>query len=105
MEVTPEAASKLSPDQLANLQGMRMEMTFRENGELLLRGETAGRPYESENRWKLVTAQGAKVTIESTDAQGQSKPIDLLFEGQDAFRMPLQTEVANLGAMKFQRLR
>jgi hypothetical protein len=105
MEINPAAAKDLTPEKIANLQQMKLEMTFQENGTLQLRGETNGQPYTSQNRWKLISATGSKVTIESTDAGGQTKPIDLLFDNADAFHMPLQTEVADLGAMKFQRLR
>jgi hypothetical protein len=105
MVVNPAAAEKLPADKVAALQQMKMEMTFQDNGSLLLRGETNGQPYSSENRWKLISATNSKVTIESTDAGGNSKPIDLLFDNADAFHMPLQTEVADLGSMQFQRLR
>jgi hypothetical protein len=105
MQVSNAALEKLPAENIAQLKQMKMEMTIREDGTLRLAGETNGKPYTGENRWELVSASPNKVTIKSIDPDGQSKPIDLVFDGNDSFRMPLQTEVADLGAMQFQRVR
>jgi hypothetical protein len=100
-----EASKKLKAEQLEALTSMRMTMVFREDGTLKLAGETYGKPYESENRWDLVGAEGNKLVIKSIDASGKEKNIDLFFNDSESFDMPLSTEVANLGAMRFTRVR
>ena len=105
MQVNPAAMEKLPAENVEQLKQMRMEMTIRENGTLTMAGETNGKPYTGENRWELVSASASKVTIKSIDADGKTKPIDLLFDSADSFHMPLQTEVADLGAMQFNRIR
>jgi hypothetical protein len=100
-----EATKKLKTEQVAALKAMQMTMTFREDGTLKLAGENAGKPYESENRWDLVGVEGNKLTIKSLDPDGQAKNIDLFFNNSQSFDMPLSTEVAELGAMRFTRVR
>ena len=100
-----EAAKKLGEQRVAALREIRMEMTFRPDGTLQLAGETAGQPYTSENRWDLVGTDGNKLTIKSVDSQGQEKNVELFFLDSHSFEMPLSTEVADLGAMRFTRLR
>ena len=105
MQVNPAAATKLPPENLEHLKAMKMQMTFREDGTLQLAGETNGQPYSGVNRWEMLSSTATQVTINSIDSEGHGKPIDLMFEHADAFQMPLRTEVADLGAMKFQRVR
>jgi hypothetical protein len=106
MQVNEAAAGQtLPPEAVAKLKQMKMEMTFRNDGTLKLVGETNGQPYTSENRWQLVATTENKVSLKTVDSSGKEKPVDLLFNGSDTFEMPLQTEVANLGSMKFQRLK
>jgi len=100
-----EAAKKLQADQIAALKEIQMEMTFREDGSLTLAGETNGAPYTSQNRWDLVDVEGNKLTIKSIDSDGSEKNIDLFFNDSNSFDMPLSTEVAELGAMRFTRVR
>lgn len=96
---------------LASLQAMKMEMDFRQDGTLRLAGENHGKPYESQASWELVSEEGDKMTLRSIEttaasgAQPQEKTIDIRFEGDNSFTMPLQTEVADLGSLRFTRLR
>lgn len=105
MQVSPAAIEKLPAENVEQLKNMRMEMTIRQDGTMKLAGETAGKPYSAENRWELISSSPEKITIKSIDPEGQVKPIDLVFDNADSFHMPLQTEVADLGAMKFNRVR
>lgn len=116
MQVNEEAVrAAVGPDKveaaLTSLQAMQMQMDFRPDGLLLLAGENHGKPYESQASWELVSQEGERVTLRSVEqaaAPGvapQEKTIDIRFEGQDSFTMPLQTEVADLGSLRFTRVR
>lgn len=106
MLVNDEAvAGKLSAEQLAQLETMKMGMEFRSDGLLVLTGVHDGRPYTSRNQWKVVKQTGEEITIRSIEPSGAEKEIVLVFEGEDVFLLPVKTEVADLGAMRFERLR
>jgi hypothetical protein len=96
---------KLSADQRSALEAMQMGMEFRGDGVLVLTGIHDGRPYTSRNQWKLLRESGEEATILSTEPSGSEKEIVLVFEGEDVFLLPMKTEVAELGAMRFERLR
>ena len=106
MIVDDEAvAGKIPAEKLAALDAMQMGMEFGIDGSLVLTGVHNGQPYTSRNRWKLVGEQGEEATILSTEPSGAEKEIVLVFEGEDVFLLPMKTEVADLGAMRFERLR
>jgi hypothetical protein len=116
MHVNEEAVRAALPadkveSAITSLQAMRMEMDFRQDGTLFLAGENHGTPYESRASWELVSEDGDKITLRSVEktalpgAEPQEKTIDIRFEGEDSFTMPLQTEVAELGSLRFSRLR
>ncbi len=94
----------LTPEQVAQLKQMRMELDFHQDGKLVLKGENNGQPYVSEAQWELVGVQGDTVTIKSIEEGLEEKLIDIRFEGKNDFTMPLKTERADIGAMKFRRL-
>ena len=96
---------KLSDAQIAQLRQMRMELDFQSDGKLVLKGENNGQPYVSEAHWELVNVQGDSITIKSIEEGLEEKMIDIHFEGKNDFTMPLKTERADIGAMKFRRLR
>ncbi|HZL87280.1 MAG TPA: hypothetical protein VFB96_02800 [Pirellulaceae bacterium] len=98
-------AGKLTDQQLAELQALEMGMEFRSDGTLLLTGIVGDKPYTSRNQWELVRDGGKEITIKSIEPSGQEKEIVLVFEGDDVFLLPMKTEVAELGAMRFERLR
>lgn len=96
---------KISAQQRANLEAMQMGMEFRDDGSLVLTGVHNGQPYTSRNQWKLLRVSGEEALILSTEPSGAEKEIVLVFEGEDIFLLPMKTEVAELGAMRFERLR
>ena len=96
---------KLSDAQIAQLRQMRMELDFQADGKLTLKGENNGQPYVSQAQWELVNVQGDTITIKSIEEGLEEKMIDIRFDGKDDFTMPLKTERADIGAMKFRRLR
>lgn len=100
-----EVTGKLSAEQLAQLETMKMGMEFRSDGLLVLTGVHDGRPYTSRNQWEVVQQTGEEITIRSIEPSGAEKEIVLVFEGEDVFLLPVKTEVADLGAMRFERLR
>lgn len=97
---------KLGPAELAKLRSMKMQLEFQADGRLVLKGDdNNGKPYTSEARWETVSSDGNTLTIRSLEGGTEEKMIDIRFEGKDAFSMPLKTERADIGAMKFKRLR
>lgn len=106
MLVDDEAtAGKLDDQQRAELEAMQMGMEFLADGSLLLTGVHHDKPYTSRNRWELLRAAGDEITIKSVEPSGHEKEIVLVFEGEDVFLLPMKTEVAELGAMRFERVR
>ena len=106
MLVDDDAVSgKISDQQRAQLEAMQMGMEFRDDGVLVLTGVHNGQPYTSRNQWKLLKESGEEALILSTEPSGAEKEIVLVFEGEDVFLLPMKTEVAELGAMRFERLR
>lgn len=106
MVLDADAEKQLRPAQVAKLKSMTMGMDFQADGKLILAGlNDKGQPYESEAAWEVVDAKDDQITIKTIEASGKSTDAVLMFESDDSFLMPLQTEVANLGAMRFERLR
>ena len=101
-----DAQKQLPAAQVAKLQSMKMGMEFLPDGKLILAGiKDDGKPYESQAAWRIVKADEESITIKSIEANGKETDAVLMLESDDSFLMPLKTEVANLGAMRFERLR
>jgi hypothetical protein len=94
----------LKEDEVAKLKQMKMELAFHADGRLTVKGSDGNKPYTSEAKWELVGVDGNTVTIKSTEGSDE-KVIDIRFDDKDSFTTPLKTERADLGAMKFRRLR
>jgi hypothetical protein len=111
MIVYEETQTKLPQDKIAELQQMQMDFEFRTDGIMALSGVNSGKAFTSEGRWATVTQDGDLLTIKSTEKTGQEKDINIEFDGKDTFYIPLSgqpapnAEVAELGAMRFTRLR
>ena len=97
---------RLPPEKIAELTQMQMDFEFRPDGTMALSGMNEGKAYTTEGRWSMVKQEGNLLTIQSTE-QGQqaAKDINIEFDGSDTFYIPLETEVAELGAMRFTRMR
>ena len=100
-----DAKRKLTPAQVAELQAMTMGMEFQPEGKLVLVGLEDGQPKESLGAWQVLDARDDQITIKTIEENGKITEAVLMLESDDAFLMPLKTEVANLGAMRFERLR
>lgn len=105
MVIDEEGVKGLPADKIEALKAMEMGITFSPQGEMILSGYNNGEPYESRGAWQLVKAEGEQLTLRSIEGDGSQKDIVLMFDGNDRFLMPLKTEVANLGAMQFERMR
>ena len=106
MVLDQDAEKQLRPAQVAKLKSMTMGMEFQPEGKLILAGlKDDGQPYESVAAWEVVEARDDQITIKTIEASGKATDAVLMFESDDSFLMPLKTEVANLGAMRFERLR
>lgn len=114
MIVYEEAYKDVFPtDALAELTQMQMDFEFRPDGTMASSGVHQGRAYTTEGRWTLVKQEGDLLTIQSVEQSGRAKDINIEFEGRDTFYVPLhaappgrpEAEVAELGAMRFTRLR
>lgn len=105
MIIDKEGTKDLLPENIKALEEMEMGITFTPQGEMILSGLNNGQPYESHGAWQLVKEEGENLTLRSIESDGKQKDIVLMFDGNDRFLMPLKTEVANLGAMQFERMR
>jgi hypothetical protein len=97
--------NSLSPAHIAELEKMQMGIEFTKDGQMILSGKNGNVPYLSRGQWKLLGQEGDVLTIKSIESDGTQKDVVIIFDGNDKFSMPLKTEVANIGAMEFQRLR
>ena len=96
---------KLPPEKIAELSAMQMDFEFRNDGTMALSGDHNGQAYTTQGAWQMVKQEGDLLTIKSIEAGGGAKDINIEFDGSDTFFVPLETEVAELGAMRFTRLR
>jgi len=96
---------KLTPEQISQLSQQQMGLEFAADGTMVTSAEVNGQASSANGRWEVVTQEGDLLTIKSTEPSGKAKDVNIEFEGADTFYIPLQTEVAELGAMKFTRLR
>lgn len=96
---------KLPPEKIAELAQMQMDFEFRSDGTMALSGENQGQAYTTQGQWQMIKQEGDLLTIKSVEQGGGEKDINIEFDGSDTFFIPLQTEVAELGAMRFTRTR
>jgi hypothetical protein len=105
-----ELQGKLPADRIDALEQMQMDFEFRADGTMSVAGANAGQAAASRGRWQMVKQEGDVLTIQSTEEGGQAEPKNFEFDGADIFYMPIQAKlgdsgVADLGAMRFTRLR
>jgi hypothetical protein len=101
-----ELQGKLTPEQIAGLEKMQWDFEFHADGSMTLSAANEqGQAAKSDGRWELVKQEGELLTIKSTEQQGEMKQINFEFDGADVLYMPVQTNVAELGAMRFTRMR
>ena len=111
MIVYEETQGKLPPDKIAELSQMQWDFDFRLDGSMALSGVNSGKAYTTEGRWRTLKEEGDLLTIKSTEQSGTQKDINIEFDGTDIFYIPVngrpapEAEVAELGAMRFTRLR
>ena len=106
MVLDAQAEKELPAAQVEKLRAMTMGMEFLPDGKLILAGTKAdGKPDDSVAAWEVVEVKDNQITIKTIEASGKETDAVLMFESDDSFLMPLKTEVANLGAMRFERLR
>jgi hypothetical protein len=111
MIVYEETQGKLSADEMATLSQMKWDFDFRTDGTMILSGVNSGASFATEGKWQTVKQDGDLLTIKSTEQEGPQKDINIEFDGKDTFYIPFnvrprpEAEVAELGAMRFTRLR
>ena len=111
MIVYEETQGKLAAEKVTELAQMQWDFEFRPDGSMALSGVHSGTAFTTEGRWQPVKQEGDLLTIKSTEQNGSEKDINIEFDGQDTFYIPVngrpapEAEVAELGAMRFTRLR
>lgn len=111
MIVYEETQAKLPPEKVAELAKMQMDFEFHPDGSMALVGMHDGKAYTAQGRWQTVRQDGDVLIIKSIEQSGVEKDIQIEFDGPDTFYIPLngrpapEAEVAELGAMRFTRLR
>ena len=102
---------KLTPEQISQLSQQQLGLEFVADGTMVTSAEVNGRATNASGNWELVMQEGDLLTIKSTEQTGTQKDINIEFDGKDTFYVPVngrpapQAEVAELGAMRFTRLR
>lgn len=111
MIVYEETQGKLPPEKITELSAMQWDFDFRTDGSMALSGVHAGTAFTTEGRWETMKQEGDLLTIKSSEQTGTQKDINIEFDGKDTFYIPVlaaprpDAEVAELGAMRFTRLR
>jgi len=111
MIVYEETQAKMPAEQVAALSQLQYDFEFRADGSMVLSGTTAGQGFSTQGRWEKTKEDGDLLTIKSTEETGAQKDIQIEFDGSDIFYVPLNAkpsptaEVAELGAMRFTRMR
>ncbi len=111
MIVYEETQSKLPVEVIAKMSQTQYDFEFRLDGTMALSGVDSGQAYTSEGRWQTLKQDGDLLTIKSFEQSGKQKDINIEFDGKDTFYIPVAAplragaEVAELGAMRFTRLR
>lgn len=100
-----EVQGKVPPQQIEALRQMQMDFQFQPDGTMSLTGVDQGRAYTNAGRWQMLKQDGDLLVIKSTESSGAAKDINIEFDGTDIFYVPVKTEVAELGAMRFTRMR
>jgi hypothetical protein len=96
---------KLTPEQISQLSQQQMGLEFAADGKMVTSAVVNGQASTASGQWEVVTQEGDLLSIKSTEQGGQSKDVNIEFDGTDTFYIPLKTEVAELGAMRFTRVR
>jgi len=96
---------KLTPEQISHLSQQQLGLEFVADGTMVTSAEVNGRATSASGHWEVIAQDGDLLSIKSTEQGGQPKDVNIEFDGADTFYIPLKTEVAELGAMKFTRLR
>jgi hypothetical protein len=111
MIVYEETQGKLPPDKISEMAKMQWDFEFRTDGSMALSGVNSGAAFTTQGRWETLKQEGDLLTIKSTEQSGMQKDINIEFDGKDTFYVPVngrpapEAEVAELGAMRFTRLR
>ena len=109
MIVYEETQAKMPPEIVSRLAQTQYDFEFRTDGTMALSGVESGQAYNSEGRWQAIKQDGDLMTIKSTENSGKQKDINIEFDGKDTFYIPVAAPVqfgaAELGAMRFTRLR
>ncbi|HEY2413174.1 MAG TPA: hypothetical protein VGI40_13070 [Pirellulaceae bacterium] len=111
MIVYEETQAKMAAEQVAALSQLQYDFEFRPDGSMVLSGTTNGQAFNSQGRWEKTKEDGDLLTIKSTEESGKQENVQIEFDGTDVFYVPFNAkpsataEVAELGAMRFTRMR
>ena len=111
MIVYDETQGKLPPEKIAELSKMQWDFDFKTDGSMALSGVNSGTAFTTQGQWQALKQDGDLLTIKSIEQSGSQKDINIEFDGKDTFYIPVngrpspEAEVAELGAMRFTRLR
>lgn len=97
--------NSLTPEQIAGLEKVELGFEFSADGKLDSSGVWDNTPFKSQGTWQFISQEGDVLNISTLEGNGEQKPVVLVFEGNDSFTIPYKTEVANIGGIKFERVR
>src|SRR5262245_4725775 len=76
---------KLSPEQVDVLSRQRLGLEFAADGSMVTSAEVNGQPTSTAGRWEVITQEGDLLTIKSTEPSGQTKDVNIEFDGENTF--------------------
>jgi hypothetical protein len=103
--INEEEAAKADAEAVAFIKSTKMQMTFTPDGKLELAGEANGRSRKDINDWTFIDQHENVLKIKTITQEGKEKDLEFFFNDADSFDMPINLETAQVGAMRFTRLR
>lgn len=103
--INEDEAAKADAAAVEVIKSMKMQMTFTEDGILQIDGESNGKPYHDENSWELVDQTDNVLKIKALTRDGRAKDHEFFFNDSNSFDIPLSLETAQVGALRFTRIR
>jgi hypothetical protein len=80
---------------------VKMDIQFNADGTM----NSSGRVGQSNGTWQVLKAEGPKATLKTVESDGKEREMEITFENDDTFSMPLPAPLADIGIVRFQRVK
>ncbi len=82
-------------------KSLTMDLQFNADGTM----SSSGRVGQSSGTWEVLNEEGPHATLKTIESAGNEKQIEITFETDDTFSMPLPGPLADIGTVRFQRVK